>query len=378
MKICFTFLVTTVFIITMATGGEKASDHESWEEEIEKGEKDQEKLIHDVGKIDPKYKVITKEEYEYLMAMKASTPLTGPGKGFPFPSSPIPGKFQPALNPSFNMSTLQSNFNTTPKLPTFSGSEELQKGEVTYEVWSFEVRCLRNSQVLPDAVLLQTIRNSLKGTARSMLISLGESATTSQILEKLEGFYGMVSSSETLMQQFYNDCQKENESIVAYGSRLESTLCKAIKQGHIDDIAKDTMLCSKFWTGLRSKSLRNSTRYIYANITEFQVLLREIRKVEQEEINMETVNKDAKSAALHSRSTEASRDTTNQELLKAIKGIERRLENLEKKQGNVNNFQFVGRGRSSQRGFYRGQSRGRGWSNRGKYTDQSNQGYPKE
>ena len=107
-------------------------------------------------------------------------------------------------------------------------------------------------------------------------------------------------------------------------------------------------------------------------------MLREIRKVEQEESNMETLNKDAKSAALHSRSTEASRDTTNQELLKAIKGIERRLENLEKKQGNVNNFQFMGRGRSSQRGFYRGQSRGRGWSNRGKYTDQSNQGYPKE
>lgn len=36
------------------------------------------------------------------------------------------------------------------------------------------------------------------------------------ILNRLEGFYGKVSSSETLMQEHYNDSQKEDESIVAY------------------------------------------------------------------------------------------------------------------------------------------------------------------
>ena len=29
-----------------------------------------------------------------------------------------------------------------PKLPIFSGSEEPQKGETSYEVWNFEVKCL--------------------------------------------------------------------------------------------------------------------------------------------------------------------------------------------------------------------------------------------
>lgn len=47
--------------------------------------------------------------------------------------------------------------------------------------------------------------------------------------------------------------------------------------------AKDSMLRSKFWTGLKSQQLRNSTRYLYDTKKDFQSLLREIRKVEQEE-----------------------------------------------------------------------------------------------
>lgn len=62
-----------------------------------------------------------------------------------------------------------------------------------------------------------------------------------QILNRLKGVYGKVSSSETLMQEHYNDSQKEDEIIVAFGSRLESTLCKDIKQGQINITAKDTM-----------------------------------------------------------------------------------------------------------------------------------------
>lgn len=94
-----------------------------------------------------------------------------------------------------------------------------------------------------------------------------------QILKRYEEFYGKVSSSETLMQEHYNDSQKEDEIIVAFGSRLESTLCKDIKQGQMNITAKDTMFKSKFWTGLRSKSLRESIRDVYANIKDFQILL---------------------------------------------------------------------------------------------------------
>ena len=50
-----------------------------------------------------------------------------------------------------------------------------------------------------------------------MLVPLRESATADDILEKLDGFYGIVCTSETLMQSFYSDCQKDNEIIVHMG-----------------------------------------------------------------------------------------------------------------------------------------------------------------
>ena len=85
---------------------------------------------------------------------------------------------------------------------------------------------------------------------------LGQNATVADILAKLDGFYANVSSSETLIQSFYSDYQKEAESVVSFASRIEQTLSRAVRSGHIDGIAKDAMLRSKFWTGLKSQSLK--------------------------------------------------------------------------------------------------------------------------
>ena len=63
---------------------------------------------------------------------------------------------------------------------------------LSYEVWSFEVKCLQKLDYLPDHLLLQAIRNHLKGTARSMRVPLGESASVKDILFKLDVFIGML------------------------------------------------------------------------------------------------------------------------------------------------------------------------------------------
>ena len=89
-----------------------------------------------------------------------------------------------------------------------------------------------------------------------MWVPLRESAKADDILEKLDGFYGNVFTSKTLMQTFYSDSQKDNETNVSYGSRKERTLLRAVTLGHLDSIAKDTMLRSKFWTGLKSQTLK--------------------------------------------------------------------------------------------------------------------------
>ena len=300
----------------------------------------------------PAYKVLTKEEYDILMSNYAGG---SPKKADPkvLTSTPDAKKVQfegagskllsfinkgqaPSPVPRFNFNnTLPHNTSYVPspyvpKLPTFSGSEEPQKGETTYEVWSLEVKCLQSSSVLPEPILLQSIRNSLKGSARSLLVPLGQNATVADILAKLDGFYANVSSSETLIQSFYSDYQKEAESVVSFASRIEQTLSRAVKSGHIDGIAKDAMLRSKFWTGLKSQSLKNSTRHLYDTIKDFPSLLREIRKVDQEENSFKQTKKPTAQQQQCNQVTSDSENNTDV-LLKSMKELMSRMEKMEER-----------------------------------------------
>lgn len=390
----------------MAAGGEKKDEKiDNFEEIIKK--------INE----NPEYKVLTKDEYESLLAIashKTSTPKPTPTEEPPIVKpkvslpqttgtqqskvtfanptiSPIPPRLQFLFNQSQQLDT-SKQLNTSyvappfnyPKLPFFSGSEEPQKGETSYEVWSFEVKCLQrqslqNPNYLPEHMLLQSIRNSLKGVARAMLVPLGEQATVKDILHKLDGFYGNVSTSETLIQSFYNDYQKDTESIVTYGSRLEQTLSRAIRCGHADLAAKDSMLRSKFWTGLKSQELKNSTRHLYDSVKDFQVLLREIRKVEQEEVS--SSRPPTKTKVAQQQGCQASSDETNSQLLKQMTELMSRMKTLEQKlESQQQSFQSSstsfnpssyshtdynprGRGRGYQRGSWRGNS-GKGYRNK--------------
>ncbi|MCG8044576.1 MAG: hypothetical protein JAY66_02630 [Candidatus Thiodiazotropha taylori] len=253
-------------------------------------------------------------------------PLTTP--------SPVPTMHQPFnASQGHNVTYVPQNF-SFPKLPIFSGSEVPQKGEATYEVWSLEVKCLRNIQELPEYSLLQSIRNSLRGSARDVIIPLGENASVDEILAKLEGFYGIVSTGATLMQTFYNDFQKDSESIVSYGTRLEQTLSRAVTHGHIEFSAKDSILRSKFWTGLKSQQLKNSTRHLYDSIFEFQSLLKEIRKVESEEAScLRPTQKQKAQQQSGQAETESKEDKILKQLsdlMGRMKSMEQRLENQQK------------------------------------------------
>lgn len=344
------------------------------------------------------YKVLTKEEYEHLMTLnvsrakvgtdasqvlKAPTPNTStpqvtkaptvvqPNLNFAFPGfSPVP-RLQHLGNSQLQNSSYMASPYNVPKLPFFSGSEEPQKGETSYEVWNLEVKCLQKSY-LPDHILLQSIRNSLKGSARSMLVPLGENASVDDILNKLDGFYGNVCSSETLIQSFYSDYQKDSESIVAYGSRLEQTLSRAIRYGHIDLVAKDAMLRSKFWTGLKSVQLKHSTRHLYDSIKDFQSLLKEVRKVEQEENSVYRPPATAakqKVAQQQAGQASSEADDTNSQLLKQMTELMSRMKAMEQKldvqQQTIAaaNSQASTQMNSFQPQFSRGMGRGygRGW-----------------
>lgn len=358
----------------------------------------------------PDYKVLTKAEYESLLALASHKPVvsgdketlttstpqanqtvdlgTKPKFTFTNPGvSPVP-RLQQMLNASkpFNTTYAAQSYQV-PKLPFFSGSEEPQKGETTYEVWNFEVKCLQNAHIHDEHIILQAMRNSLKGSARSMLVPLGEDAKIEDILTKLDGFYGNVATGETLIQSFYGDFQKDTESIVSYGSRLEQTLSRAIRYGHIDLVAKDAMLRSKFWTGLKSQELKNSTRHLYDTVKDFQLLLRDIRKVEQEIESSKRPVQNPKVAQQQSGQAQSDTDILSKqmsELMSKMKTLEQKLESQQESLQNQNSSatgqtyrsQFqTGRGAGYRRGQWRGNNYGRGYNNRGNFQNNSRPGF---
>ena len=95
-----------------------------------------------------------------------------------------------------------------PKVPQFSGDDPPQKGDVSYPEWQFEIRCLRNDPEVSSSQLVQAIPRSLRGTARKMLIPLGEKATVDDILTKLDALFADISTNGMSMQEFFNSFQR--------------------------------------------------------------------------------------------------------------------------------------------------------------------------
>ena len=87
-----------------------------------------------------------------------------------------------------------------PKGITFSG-DPIQKGEVSFEQWVFEVKSVMQSHT--EATLWEGIVQSLHGAPADLVQYLGLQALVSEIINKLELVYGTVASFDILMQNIY-------------------------------------------------------------------------------------------------------------------------------------------------------------------------------
>jgi hypothetical protein len=52
-------------------------------------------------------------------------------------------------------------------------------------------------------------------------LSLSEHATAENIIDKLDGVYGNVYSSEALLENFFKETQQPNQSVAEYGMKLD-------------------------------------------------------------------------------------------------------------------------------------------------------------
>ena len=65
--------------------------------------------------------------------------------------------------------------------------------------------------------------------------------------------------------------KKHNSQInlAEYGMKLESIIQSAVEKGDISIVAKNQMFKSKFWSGRRHPLLKNSSRYKFDKIKDF-------------------------------------------------------------------------------------------------------------
>ena len=104
-----------------------------------------------------------------------------------------------------------------PKLSAFGG--ERDKGDVSFEQWSYELQTLRKTY--SDSALREGIQHSLGGAAADTVRILGPDVPLDTIIKKFTIVYGNVKSFDLLMQDFYCGDQWEEEPIPSFATWVE-------------------------------------------------------------------------------------------------------------------------------------------------------------
>lgn len=166
-----------------------------------------------------------------------------------------------------------------PRVSNFSGST---KGDhVSYDVWKYEVTSLLEEAVHSREAVTVAVRKSLKGEAANIAMHLGVKSTLDVLMDKLDGFFGTVEQSESLLAQFYSSSQRDTEDVASWACRIEDLLERAKRQRGIPKDTADEMLRQMFWTGLRIP-LHEAARHKYDTVDTFNALVVVVRRIELE------------------------------------------------------------------------------------------------
>ena len=182
---------------------------------------------------------------------------------------------EPKVNNVVHKTVVQPQLRIVP----FSGSGS--SNEVSYEAWKFEICTLMKDQTHSKSDIESAAKKSLRGEAANIVRRLGIYADISTVIDKLDGMYGVVEDSESLLSQFYNAKQLPDEKVTSWGCRLEDLLDRANKQCPLQARSFSDMLRTKFWSGLLSH-LKERSRYMKDHIRDYNSLLVEVRRIECE------------------------------------------------------------------------------------------------
>jgi hypothetical protein len=247
------------------------------------------------------------------------------------PNHPIPGLVSqpmttsgsgPSQNNRYGSVPFVSNhsgfYGQPPRVSQFSGQD--QKGDVSFDLWRSEISGLMDAGY-PEPVLLHAVRKSLKGRAADMLLNMGSQVTLNQLILKFQQVFGIVCTPQLLLEKFYNSNQNFDESVSSWACKLEDILRMLQDHGYACGDQRDSMLRSKFWTGLCRSSVKNGIRHLYDSQSPYADLVVAARLVEQEESSPTVVSQQI--------STPKSEYA---EILMEISKLHKRLNDIESKQ----------------------------------------------
>ena len=221
-----------------------------------------------------------------------------------------------------------------PYISQFSGVEPTPKNESTFEAWRLEIESLRSSNMFPEYMVSQSIRNSLKVPARNTLLTLGPRASSEEILHKLESVFGNVASGQSIMQEFYTAVQQPDENVTMWSLRLEEILQRVAEKSSISAEQKNVMLRERFWRSLHSTELQNATQVYYHQTKDFEELRRKVRAEEYERFTHKKALKDVNTVqgktAQDKKETQHQPLTFNTDAQKREQELMKKLDILEK------------------------------------------------
>lgn len=214
-----------------------------------------------------------------------------------------------------------------PRLSQFSGGEN--KNDVGYKQWIYEVRGLLRGGLYREALVLEAIRRSVRGTAADVLLNMGEQTSVEAVLVKMERVFGNILPPERLLEQFYSAQQKEGEPAAVWACRLEDILSqiRSKKCALVSADGAADMLRTKFFSGLESGNIKTSLRHRFDANASYDELLVAARVAESESAKERTDVKVQQTTA-----TDQTVGTKLDAVLKQLDSMQKRLDEMEKKQ----------------------------------------------
>ncbi len=170
-----------------------------------------------------------------------------------------------------------------PRLSSHFTGETSSKNGVCYEIWRQEVMALLSAGVFREVDLMIAVRKSLGGMAAQVLLHLEPGASVAELVTKMDNIFGNVLPLEVILEQFWSAKQKDSESVSAWSCRLQLMVSQVrSRDPSIFPSDNQTMLRTKFWSGLREEWMKMALRYLMDTDSSYAKLLTEARVVEAE------------------------------------------------------------------------------------------------